>query len=119
MKKALRPCARPGCANLTRETYCDRHKPPPMVRRESASWHNLYSSTWWKKARADHLIVEPWCRECAKGGLRVKATDVDHIIPHKGNIELFRDMNNLQSLCHSCHSKKTAWERNPPGKKSF
>ncbi|WP_327198035.1 HNH endonuclease [Sporanaerobacter acetigenes] len=28
---------------------------------------------------------------------------VDHIEPHKGNEDLFYDINNLQSLCKSCH----------------
>ena len=29
---------------------------------------------------------------------------VDHIRPHEGNQELMWDMDNLQSLCASCHS---------------
>ncbi|NMA84113.1 MAG: HNH endonuclease [Epulopiscium sp.] len=35
---------------------------------------------------------------------------VDHIKPHKGNEDLFYDINNLQSLCKSCHDRKTAKE---------
>jgi len=38
------------------------------------------------------------------------ATVVDHIEPHKGDEELFYDINNLQSLCKSCHDRKTAKE---------
>lgn len=46
------------------------------------------------------------------------ATDVDHIVPHKGNHELFWDRDNWQALCHHCHSVKTAtedggWGRQP------
>lgn len=37
-------------------------------------------------------------------------TDVDHIVPHRGDPELLYDEANLQSLCHECHSKKTARE---------
>ena len=56
------------------------------------------------------LLLEPFCRECAKQGLRVWATDVDHIEPHRGDWSKFTDRNNLQSLCHACHSRKTAEE---------
>jgi 5-methylcytosine-specific restriction protein A len=47
---------------------------------------------------------------CQAEGHTVSATDVDHITPHKGNKELFYDVSNLQSLCHSHHSQKTAKE---------
>jgi len=32
---------------------------------------------------------------------------VDHIRDHKGDWALFTDRDNLQSLCHRCHSRKT------------
>lgn len=53
---------------------------------------------------------EPFCRSCAERGERTKATEVDHIIPHKGDMRLFSDKNNLQSLCKRCHSRKTLAE---------
>lgn len=34
----------------------------------------------------------------------VAAVIVDHIIPHKGDMELFWDESNWQGLCVSCHS---------------
>jgi 5-methylcytosine-specific restriction protein A len=34
----------------------------------------------------------------------------DHVVPHKGDWLLFVDEKNLQGLCLSCHSKKTATE---------
>nr|DAE96978.1 MAG TPA: HNH endonuclease [Caudoviricetes sp.] len=40
----------------------------------------------------------------------VPATEVDHIIPHRGDQKLFWDMSNWQALCHNCHSAKTARE---------
>lgn len=52
----------------------------------------------------------PWCEECLRHGLRTPATEVDHIIPHKGDRGLFWDRKNWQSLCHRCHSIKTARE---------
>ena len=41
-------------------------------------------------------------------GERVQAQVVDHIVPHRGDKELFWDKNNWQALCFSCHSSKTA-----------
>jgi len=38
------------------------------------------------------------------------STDVDHIIPHRGDEKLFWDETNWQALCHECHGVKTAKE---------
>ncbi|MGM9649714.1 MAG: HNH endonuclease [Butyricicoccaceae bacterium] len=35
---------------------------------------------------------------------------MDHIKPHRGDWGLFADQNNLESLCHRCHSRKTLAE---------
>jgi 5-methylcytosine-specific restriction protein A len=43
-------------------------------------------------------------------GRLVKATVVDHIVPHRGDVKLFWDENNWQSLCKSCHDHKTMTE---------
>lgn len=69
------------------------------------------TDAWTKDLRPRQLFLEPWCRECTKHGRRVRATDVDHIVDHKGDWDLFADEANLESLCHSCHSKKTAADR--------
>ena len=71
----------------------------------------MYSTPEWRDdLRPGQLLREPYCRECAKHGMRVRATDVDHIEPHKGSWKRFTDRDNLQSLCHSCHSRKTLAE---------
>lgn len=59
----------------------------------------------WQKKRAAQLRREPWCRSCRAEGRRVRATDVDHVIPRPEGTD---DPSNLQSLCHACHSRKTA-----------
>lgn len=43
-------------------------------------------------------------------GRLVSGTHVDHVRPHRGDWSLFMDSTNLQALCHSCHSRKTARE---------
>ncbi len=42
------------------------------------------------------------------------ATVADHIVPHKGNHQLFWDRNNLQSLCMVHHGEKIQQEKGAP-----
>lgn len=112
-QKPLRLCAHAGCHALTRRGYCDKHKPKDSTRRspEAVAWHGWYRLPIFRdKLRPEQLLREPFCRGCAANGLRVRATDVDHIAPHRGDWSLFTSPTNLQSLCHSCHSRKTAAE---------
>lgn len=109
MQKPLHVCQHPGCHVLTCNTYCEAHK-PKRQRYASASWHSWYSLPIWRRMRNAQLTQEPFCRECAKHDRRTKATEVDHVTPHRGRWELFTDPGNLQSLCHSCHSRKTMAE---------
>lgn len=111
--KPLRPCRYPGCYKLTNDGWCELHRPAKKKaeKRESADWHWMYlTKTWKEDLRPGQLLREPFCRECAKHGLRVPATRVDHVIPHRGDWERFIDREGLQSLCESCHNRKTAKE---------
>lgn len=110
--KPLRPCKHPGCGQLVPRGYCDRHKPKERSRSEEAeAWRWMYQTPEWKyDLRPTQLLEEPFCRECARQGKRVYATDVDHVEDHKGDWEKFCDRTDLQSLCHGCHSRKTAAE---------
>ena len=119
--RAYRPCAHPGCRELVRSGYCVRHRPADNSRRSNAAavWHRWYSlPIWVDDLRPMQLVREPFCRECTARARRenrpelerVPATDVDHVKPHRGVWLVFTDRNNLQSLCHSCHSRKTLAE---------
>ena len=110
--KPKRPCRAPGCNALTSETYCAAHKRQREKKTTPKSWHRLYGdpASGWQRLRGEQLLREPWCRSCAASGLRVRATEVDHIRPHRGDRALFSDPDNLQSLCHRCHSRKTMAE---------
>ena len=99
--------------------YCDVHRPKRTRDRseEARAWHRWYGlPIWTDELRPAQLLKEPFCRECARiyppgdPRRRTRATDVDHIVDHKGNWALFTDPDNLESLCHSCHSRKTARE---------
>ena len=111
--KPLRPCRHPGCSVLVTDGFCEAHAPRRREYRseEAKQWHKLYKlDIWTKDLRPMQLAKEPFCRECSKAGFRVRATEVDHVVDHKGNMALFTDRNNLQSLCHRCHSRKTMQE---------
>ena len=47
-------------------------------------------------------------------GKYVKATVVDHIIPHRGDQKLFWDRGNWQALCKRHHDIKTGNEDSNP-----
>lgn len=66
----------------------------------------------WEKRRALYLQKHPLCVECLKDPkmMPVPATVVDHIVPHKGDEQLFDDDANLQGLCERHHNAKTARE---------
>lgn len=109
--KPIRPCNHAGCPALTREGYCPKHK-RKSTRKASADYHSLYSlPVWIKVLRPRRLMQEPFCRECAKLGFRTTATVVDHIKPHEGDMALFCDFENTQSLCKHHHDAKTLAEQ--------
>lgn len=65
----------------------------------------LYDQKRWRRASRDFLQRNPLCRMCTEVGHTKLAVLVDHIIPHKGDPELFWDQaGNWQSLCATCHS---------------
>ena len=92
-------------------------KAMPIATVEGKEWSpNRGSSTQrgygykWQQARNGYLGKHPLCRHCQAKGLVTLATDVDHIDPHRGDMQKFWDTSNWQPLCHSCHSIKTASE---------
>ncbi len=117
--KPLRPCRHPGCPALTRDGWCEAHRPKRNnARRDSAKYHSWYSlPIWTDDLRPAQLAREPFCRECAKRGERTRATVVDHVKSHRGDWALFIDPANHQSLCAQCHNRKTALERRENGRK--
>lgn len=116
--KSKRLCAHHGCKELVTGMYCDEHKPEPKKQdwrskrgtRSDNKYRDWYSTDLWKRLRLTQLAKEPLCRECARVDIMTPAAVVDHIIPHCGDWEGFTDTDNLQSLCKSCHDRKTARE---------
>lgn len=62
----------------------------------------------WLRAAARFRRRNPFCAECRRQGRRgVLGEVVDHVIPHRGNEDLFWDADNWQTLCKPCHDRKT------------
>jgi len=77
--------------------HVDRHRP-------GASARGYGSADDWPRIRAEHLAMEPFCRDCGE-----PATDVDHIVPKRdGGSD---DHSNLRSYCHPHHSRRTSLDR--------
>lgn len=66
-------------------------------------WHHLYQRAAWKRLRTNQLTVRPLCEFCLITEEVTAATVVDHRLPHKGDLDLFHDPSNLQSLCKHHH----------------
>jgi len=64
----------------------------------------------WQQASKAFLRAHPLCAECRRQGRYTQAEVVDHIVPHRGNRELFWNRANWQPLCKHCHDRKTARE---------
>lgn len=104
-------CAEPGCPELVRHSpRCAAHTRSERRvsdRRRGSSASRGYGLEW-RALRLRFLRLHPLCVECARSGLTVAATDVDHIVARsRGGSD---HHTNLQGLCHACHSRKTSRE---------
>lgn len=77
---------------------------------QRAKFQRFYQSAKWQRTRLIKLAESPLCEMCISTGLTVPAYHVDHKIPLAEYYSKRLDFDNLQSLCHSCHSKKTKRE---------
>ena len=106
-------CIEQACANfaLPKSLRCIEHK-----REHTNAWNQtkrnpahtkFYNGRTWARLREQQLNANPVCQQppCTQA-----ATDVDHIIAMEDGGP-WTDMDNLQSLCRSCHAVKTAQEQ--------
>lgn len=111
--KPLTPCRKPGCPAVTRNPggYCDAHQEyeaeqqrQRMTRKQG---HPFYKTSQWMRLRRWYLVRHPLCEMCGW----IKASEVDHKVELKDGGDAMSTIN-LQALCHRCHMRKTAAERN-------
>lgn len=104
-------CNTPGCSNiaLSGSCKCDKHytytytKPFANAKRSNI----FYNTPEWRSLRKEALIRDDYT--CVICGSK-ENLEVDHIIPPRGRADLFFNLDNLQTLCSSCHKSKTARE---------
>ena len=87
---------------------CKVHAPRPYSERpvkrietRASAYRRGYDGRW-QRSRLAFLLDNPRCVVC-----NGPANEVDHIVPHKGDCDVFWDMDNWQSLCGTCHKRKT------------
>lgn len=119
--KPAKPCRHPGCPELTREIFCDKHRKEEnkiynQYKRDELS-RTFYRTKQWQDIRRIKLNNSPFCEECMKNGKVVLGKIVDHIVPIKQGGAPY-DLSNLQTLCWSCHSRKSIEEGSRYGKPS-
>jgi 5-methylcytosine-specific restriction enzyme A len=125
----LRPCASPGCSALVRSgggARCVEHAQRVKAERARFSTdgrgRSIYTSARWRSFRDALLREFPFCGDrapgapdtthsaCRAAGLVRAATQVDHIVPMRGDFARLLDRTAVQSLCGACHGRKTARE---------
>jgi len=109
--RPLKICTAPGChAKIPGGTRrCGPHqaawKRQERLRsgRQGSEHAKMYGRKWRAASKA-YLLEHPWCvvRDC-----RRPSGATDHIVPHRGDVGLFWDVNNWQALCKECHDEKT------------
>lgn len=110
--KAMKYCAK--CNRLAVSSgLCEIHarQRQQMIQdHRDNKWLYLYKSARWQAMRDAQLRKDPLCCKCRKQNRLTPADTADHIKPHHGNPDLFYNADNMQSMCASCHSRKTASE---------
>lgn len=79
-------------------------------RERNPSMERLRNSKQWRRAAKAFLSRNPLCVFCDQAGRLTAAQCVDHIIPWRGDTELFWDSGNWQALCNHCHGQKNVAE---------
>lgn len=98
-RRPLRPCLRPGCRELVKRGYCNKHKPVKLFvsdKRESASKRGYDRK--WRKFRENYLRRNSICVKC-----KCLAILIHHINPLPKGSKYGEE--NLQALCVSCHNQ--------------
>jgi 5-methylcytosine-specific restriction endonuclease McrA len=105
---AHQECRVTRCRNYAvRGGYCDEHRRAASQRPAHIQIvARLQTCARFRRARHSFLVRHPVCNRCK----REAASILDHVIPHRGSLDLFWTQTNWQALCVHCHAVKTAGE---------
>lgn len=107
-QRAFKPCLYPLCKNLVSSNrFCIEHAKEDVAVSALSEAKPIYHSVQWRKLRLLHLRSSPLCAVCQQ-----PAVVADHITPIRQGGHPWA-MENLQSLCLVCHSKKRNMESQP------
>ena len=105
-RKPKRPCAYPGCPNLTERQYCPNHEKTARRQYDRNQRDPHVNKTYgraWKRIRDRYASEHPLCEMCLAEGRVTLMDEVHHILPvARGGRH---NKGNLMSLCRSCHNK--------------
>ena len=104
-------CSKPGCRGVVRNGVCSVCGPVRVAvqrahdEQRGTAAQRGYGARW-QRLRAMVLNASPLCAECSRQGRVTPATDVHHLVKRRdGGPDSFE---NLEPLCHACHSRITA-----------
>ena len=95
-RKPKKPCAYPGCPNLTDGRYCPEHQSKINSDYEKYGRDKNVKRKYgraWKRIRDKYAAEHPFCERCFERGILEGGT---------------HDRSNLIALCKSCHSREHA-----------
>lgn len=101
-------CLEPSCANPA--AYRGRCPAHTTDRNRQTRSRNapLYNTKRWQITRRHKLSLDPLCEQCGH-----IATDVHHRQAVQAGGAVWA-MENLEALCHACHSRQTRREQTTP-----
>ena len=121
-----RLCQYSGCDETSEpgHTYCAKHLVESKKKHqewlknhnkkpfENAVRCNNYNNAEWRRLRKE--VLKRDCYQCRQCGISAEESgyplEIHHIIPPKGNAQLFYDINNCVTLCKVCHARITQAE---------
>lgn len=119
----MKRCNHAGCKELIpyNQTYCSKHEKKRVYsakydeydnrKRIGGKYFKFYHSKAWQNTSKLFRYNNPLCKDCLESGIYRKADVVDHIVEIRDDFSKRLDWDNLQSLCHDCHNRKTRAER--------
>ncbi len=92
-------------------TFPEPQKKKWITKPKSKAWTDstFYNSRRWRAVRNNYIRCYALCKICKNKGLVVEGKVVDHIIPITQGGDKWNEKN-FQTLCTSCHNRKSSKE---------
>lgn len=105
--RPLKACGHPSCKRLVKNGYCEQHQRPAWQKRNDSP--KRITGRRLQAMRRELFNQQPLCQLCLAEGRTTVAVERDHIVAlSQGGAD---DVANTQSICASCHDKKSLEER--------